>query len=366
MRTPRSLDLEITSRCNLRCRYCYYFQNEAVDYRDLPTREWLEFFEELGRCAVMNVTLQGGEPFLRDDLESLIRGIAANRMRFTILTNGTLIDDRIAAFIAGTGRCTTVQVSVDGSCAETHDASRGPGAFARTVAGIKALQRNGAPVSCRVTVTRRNVDDLENTARFLLEELGLSAFGTNAAGYLGTCRTNARDMLLSVEERTRAMQTLTRLAEKYEGRISASAGPLAEARHWRGMEEARRARAPADSNGGRLTGCNCHANSMAVRADGAMVPCVMLAHLEMGRINRDPLERVWQDSPVLRRLRQRGSIPLDRFEFCGDCAYVPYCTGNCPALAYTLTGEIDHPSPNACLREFLRAGGQVPGMGDAT
>jgi MoaA/NifB/PqqE/SkfB family radical SAM enzyme len=47
MRTPRTLDIEITARCNLRCRYCYFFNNSAVDYRELPADEWLKFFDEL-------------------------------------------------------------------------------------------------------------------------------------------------------------------------------------------------------------------------------------------------------------------------------------------------------------------------------
>jgi molybdenum cofactor biosynthesis enzyme MoaA len=62
MRTPRAVDLEITSRCNARCRYCYYLNNEGVDYQDLPTKKWLAFFEELGRAKVMQVCLAGGEP----------------------------------------------------------------------------------------------------------------------------------------------------------------------------------------------------------------------------------------------------------------------------------------------------------------
>ena len=114
MRTPRTVDVEITSRCNLRCRYCYYFDNSAVEYHDLPTEEWLQFFNELGQCAVMDVTIQGGEPFIRKDLPALIDGIVKNRMRFCILSNGTLIDDEIVAYIADTGRCDYVQVSVDG------------------------------------------------------------------------------------------------------------------------------------------------------------------------------------------------------------------------------------------------------------
>ena len=88
MRTPRKLDIEITARCNLRCRYCYFFNNPAVEYRDLPTDEWLTFFDELGSLGVMNVTLAGGEPFIREDLPTLLEGIVRNRMRFSLLSNG--------------------------------------------------------------------------------------------------------------------------------------------------------------------------------------------------------------------------------------------------------------------------------------
>ena len=93
MRTPRKLDIDITARCNLRCRYCYFFSNPAVEYRDLPTEEWLRFFDELGTLGVMEVTLAGGEPFIREDLATLLEGIVRNRMRFSILSNGALIDD---------------------------------------------------------------------------------------------------------------------------------------------------------------------------------------------------------------------------------------------------------------------------------
>ncbi len=361
MRTPRNVDLEITSRCNLRCRYCYYYDNPAVEYRDLPTDEWLQFLDELGRCAVMNVTLQGGEPFIRKDLPLLLESIVRNRMRFSILSNGTLIDDEIAAFIASTGRCDYVQVSVDGSGPETHDACRGRGSFAGAIRGIRTLQRHGIPVAVRVTIHRHNVHDLENTARFLLEDLGLASFGTNSAGYLGSCRLNVDDVLLTTEERQLAMETLLRLSEKYEGRISAQAGPLAEARHWRRMVEARAQGAPPFSNGGRLTACGGPNSKIAVRADGMIIPCTMLAHMELGRINRDTLAEVWQHSPALNRFRQRHTIPLTEFDFCADCPYSPYCTGNCPGLAYTLTGEVDHPSPDACLRRFLEDGGTLVG-----
>ena len=359
MRSPRTLDVEITARCNLRCRYCYFFQNPAVDYRDLPTDEWLKFFDELGSLGVMNVTVAGGEPFIREDLPLLLEGIVRNRMRFSLLSNGALIEDEIAAFLAGTQRCDYVQVSVDGSCAEVHDACRGKGSFDGAMRGIRILQRQRVKVAARVTIHRHNVNDLEKVAHLLLNELGLSGFGTNSAGYLGACRLNADDVLLTVQERQVAMGKLLRLTEKYDGRISAAAGPLAEARMWRRMEEARAQGTSAFPNGGRLTACGCPSNKIAVRADGMIVPCNMLAHVELGRINQDSLAEIWHHSPALNQLRRRHTIPLTEFEFCAGCSYIPYCTGNCPGLAYTLTGQVDHPSPDACLRRFLEEGGAI-------
>jgi len=360
MRTPRKLDIEITSRCNLRCRYCYFFHNPAVDYRDLPTEEWLKFFDELGSLGVMDVTLAGGEPFIREDLTSLLEGLVRNRMRFSLLSNGALIDDEIAAFLARTGRCECVQISVDGSFAVVHDTCRGQGSFDGAIRGIRTLQRHRISVAVRVTIHRHNIDDLENIAHFLLEELGLPGFGTNSAGYMGTCRLNADDVMLTSAERQLVMATLLRLTAKYAGRISASAGPLADGRMWHRMEEARAQGKPTFHNGGRLTACGCPSSKIAVRADGAIVPCNMLNHIELGRINHDSLAEIWQNSPALNQLRSRHTIPLTNFKFCADCQYIPYCTGNCPGLAYTITGQVDHPSPDACLRRFLEEGGAIP------
>jgi len=281
-------------------------------------------------------------------------------MRFALLSNGALITDEIATFIAQTRRCDYVQISLDGSRAETHDACRGRGSFDGAVRGIRTLQRHAVRLAVRVTIHRYNVHDLEAVAHLLLDELGLPGFGTNSAGYLGNCRLNADEVMLTTAERQLAMETLLRLEAQYPGRIQASAGPLAEGRMWRRMEAARLAKAPPFRNGGHLTACGCPVNKIAVRADGVIVPCNMLAHIELGRINHDDLAEVWLHAPALNALRQRSTISLAAFDFCAGCEYQPYCTGNCPGLAYTLTGQVDHPSPDACLRLFLADGGQIP------
>ena len=360
MKTPRSLDLAITNNCNLRCTYCSHFTGAGDVGQDLPQEEWLQFFEELNRCAVMNVTISGGEPFCRKDLPELIEWIVSNRMRFNILSNGTLIIDEMADFLSSTGRCDGVQVSIDGSIPMTHDACRGEGNFLRAMQGIKSLQKYNVPVSVRVTIHRKNVNDLNNIAELLLEGIGLPSFSTNSAAHMGLCRQNAEQVQLTAEERTLAMETLLRLTKKYNGRISATAGPLAEGRDWLEMEKSLREGKESINGRGYLSSCNGPMNTLAVRADGVMVPCGQMSHIELGRIDIDDLQEVWQEHPELKKLRERHDIPLSNFEFCRGCEYINYCTGNCPALAYTILGKENHPSPDACLKRFLEAGGRLP------
>jgi SynChlorMet cassette radical SAM/SPASM protein ScmE len=354
------MDLLITARCNLRCTYCSHFTSGSDVQRDLPTEVWLKFFEELRQCAVMDVCFQGGEPFIREDFKDLIRGVVKNRMRFSVLTNGTLITDELASFLAGTGRCNSIQVSIDGATARTHDVCRGKGNFSRAVEGLKLLLKHDVPATVRVTIHRGNVHDIDKIATLLLEHFGLPGFSTNSAAYLGLCRRNTEEILLTHQERSLAMRTLAELVKTYDGRISASAGPLAEARGWMAMERARVEGREAQPGQGFLTGCGGPMERIGVRADGVMVPCVQIPDMALGRINTDGLQEIWQHHPDLNRFRNRRRIPLSEFEFCKECPYMPYCTGNCPASSYAIVHNAYHPSPEGCLRRFLHAGGQLP------
>lgn len=361
MNTPRSMDLLITGACNLRCTYCSHFSSQGDVGGDLSTEEWLEFFEELGRCAVLSVCLQGGEPFIREDLGTLVHGIVRNRMRFSILSNGTLITDESAALIASTGRCDVVQLSIDGCLPRVHDAFRGIGSFEKATSGMRILLNHGVPLSVRITIHRENVDHLEEIVEYLLDDVGLPGLSTNSADYLGLCRGNADRVRLTHNERCKAMATLTKLEKKYGGRISASAGPLAEARIWSEMEEALREGSPGLPGGGYLTGCGGPFRTLAVRADGTFVPCAQLPGMALGRINRDDLREVWLNHPELRRFRDRSMIPLNRFAFCKDCRYINYCRGGCPAIADTTVGDPYHPNPGSCYRRSVPEGASTLG-----
>jgi SynChlorMet cassette radical SAM/SPASM protein ScmE len=180
--TPRHVDIAVTGRCNLSCAYCFYAE-EMTARSDLPTRQWLDFFKVLGDAGVMTVCLTGGEAFSRPDFFELVDGVIANRMRYSVLSNGTLITAKtLAEFEKGKRRrrLDSIQISIDGASADVHDHSR-PNSFNRALHGLRLLKDAGFPMNVRVTINRFNYTDLENTARLLLEEVSLSGFSTNEA-----------------------------------------------------------------------------------------------------------------------------------------------------------------------------------------
>lgn len=351
IRTPRSMDLELTSRCNASCSYCYYLNNPDVAYHDLPTASWLSIIEELARCKIMNVCMQGGEPLLRQDFLTLVDAVVANRMRFSVLTNGSLMSAEIAGHLKATRRCNLIQISLDGSTAAVHEQLRGKGTFAKALAAIKTLQDAELPVTVRVTVHPGNIADLKDVTSLLLDDLQLPRFSTNASTMLGSAEKYNEETLLTPRDRLKAMRILAALAEAYPGRIEASAGPLADWQMFHAMEKARRRGQPLAGRG-KLVGCGCIFDRLAVRADGALVPCVMLPQMVLGRLGEDRLDEVWQHAPDLQKMRSRCSTLLSAFAQCHDCPWWESCTGNCPGTIYALTGDVNRPCPHACLRRF--------------
>jgi len=357
---PKSFDISLTGKCNLHCKYCFYAE-EMQSRPDLPLEQWQTFFEELGHLAVRDVCLSGGEVFVRPDLWELIDSVIANRMRYSILTNGTLLANNIIQeFEIGKRRkrLSSIQVSIDGSCPEVHDKSRGNGSFDKAVRGLRLLKKAGFPVTSRVTVNRYNVDDLENICRLLLDDIGLGSFGTNDAMPMGAGCSNQASIALLPEQQVRAMKSLARLAERYDGRVQATAGPLAK---WRGYREMEHAKETGEKTTtwqmGYLTACGCMYSKLSVHHEGLITPCNILAKLEMGRMNVDSLREIWKTHPTLQALKDRRQIPMDRVPGCEDCEWAPFCNGSCPGLAYEMTGDFNRANPHDCYRKFLEETG---------
>jgi SynChlorMet cassette radical SAM/SPASM protein ScmE len=351
MSSPKNVDIAITGKCNLACKYCFY-ADEMVARTNLPTERWLKFFDELGSLGVMTVCLTGGEVFTRPDLFELIDGIIKNRMRYSILSNATLItEDTLKQFKIGKRRqrLNSIQISVDGSRADVHDLSR-PKSFGRALRGLKLLKETGYPVTVRVTINRHNIDDLENVAHLLLDDVGLPSFSINEAYACGATDRTEGDIILTHSQRQKAMDVLTMLSNQYDQRIMATAGPLMLAKQLITMDQMMVSGQTSLSGCGTLSACGGVFSKLAIHHDGTMIPCHLLSTLHLGTIGIDNLQEVWLNHPTMIALRQRYNIPLSSLETCRGCSYQGFCTGGCPGGAEYSNGDFNTRNPMDCYR----------------
>ncbi len=358
---PKSVEIALTGRCNLSCKYCYY-ADSMTSRRDLPTERWLEILKELGDIGVQRVCLSGGEVFVRPDIFTLIDGVIENRMRYSLLSNGTLItEDTITAFQAGKRRIRldSIQISIDGSCAEIHDRSRPPKSFDRAIRGLRLLAHAKFPVTVRVTLNHHNINDLPQIAALLIEDIGLSGFSTNEVMSMGAARCSGHNIVLSTEERKQAMTILTELNEQYRGKISATAGPLAMATMVEDIEAGVAAGETGRPGKGTLNSCGGVFSKMAILHDGTMVPCDMLPTLVMGVAGMHPVREAWRNSPAINAVRYRRNVPLSALPECSGCKYTGFCTGGCPAMVMAKTGRLIGIDPRNCYRAFHQDEGRT-------
>ena len=357
---PLTLDLSLTGRCNLKCPYCFY-AHEMASRPDLPTEAWISFFSELGDLGVQSATLSGGEAFLRPDLWDLVDALMAHRMRYSLLTNGTLITETAVRALVQTkrrARLDVIQVSLDGSRAGIHDACRAPGSFEKTARGLRLLKDAGLPVTVRVTINRHNVDDLEGIARYVLDECGIPSLSTNEAVAIGAGCDNREQIGLDGLDQIKAMKALAELQQRYPGLITSQAGPLTKLAMYRDMEQARATGKTVEGwIMGRLSACGGVFSKLAVHHDGVIVPCNMLSTLELGRIGKNSLSKVWRNHPTLLSLRARRRIPMTEVPGCETCEWASFCNGSCPGLALEITGDYNHANPHDCYRRFLKETG---------
>ena len=141
LQTPVTLIFFVTSRCNLRCSHCFYWQelNTASD-KELSIDEIRKIARSFKHPVSLSLT--GGEPFLRKDLKEIIEAFheGCGTKEVGIATNGTLTENTVetirSILEAGNLSNLSVQVSLDG-LEQTHDAIRGvKGSFQKAMATI--------------------------------------------------------------------------------------------------------------------------------------------------------------------------------------------------------------------------------------
>lgn len=140
----------VTYRCSRRCAYCAVWRRPTVE---MPTGTILDLVDQMAAMGVQRLSLLGGEPMVRDDIGDIVSRAKRRGLTVNLLSNGHRIAERIDT-LAGLD---FLSLSIDGP-AELHDAQRGRGSFAESVAALEAARSRGIPVWATMVLTRHNVE----------------------------------------------------------------------------------------------------------------------------------------------------------------------------------------------------------------
>ncbi|MBN2359802.1 MAG: radical SAM protein [Deltaproteobacteria bacterium] len=311
----RYLFIEITQRCNLRCRHCGSDCTADTRYDELTTAEWLGFFEYLRqnfdrRKLLLCVT--GGEPFCAPDFEQILRGLGRCDLAWGLVTNGYALTEKNLQRAVDHG-VQTITVSLDG-LRESHDWLRDrDGSFERALAGIERTARARLPFFDVVTcVHPRVLGELDALER-LLSERGVLAWRLFSIFPKGRAREN-RELLLDdaqlaellrwIGQRRRALPPDTLRPEfSCEGYLPPAVDAAVR---------------------GEPYFCRAGISIASVLCDGAISACPNISRtLVQGNIRRDDFKTVWEKG--FARFRDRSWMQRGP---CVGCADWKRCQGN--------------------------------------
>ena len=159
----------ITRTCNLRCVHCYADSHAERYPGELSWEQCCAVIDDLADYKVNALLLSGGEPLIHPQLPQILQRATEKGLKVTISTNGTRITPDMARLFKDLG-VAYVGISLDGIGA-VHDKFRGvQGAFDGAIRGFKLCEEVGQKTGLRLTLTRNNVQSMEQILNFIEQE----------------------------------------------------------------------------------------------------------------------------------------------------------------------------------------------------
>ena len=339
----KALCLHVAHVCNLNCSYCFASQGKYHGDRALMSfevgRRALDFLvEHSGTRKNLEVDFFGGEPLMNFDVVKALVAYARSieqavgkHFRFTLTTNGVLVDDEVIDF--ANRECYNVVLSLDGR-KEIHDRFRvdyaGNGSWERIVPKFQRFveQRGGKGYYMRGTFTHANPDFLKDIQTML--ELGFTELSMEpvvCAPDDPSALTKADKPIVMKQYEALAKLMLERDQEGrpftfYHYMIDLTGGPCIYKR---------------------ISGCGSGTEYMAVTPWGDLYPC----HQFVGE-ERFKLGDIWNGVTNAEMQAQFAACNVYARPECRDCWARLYCSGGCAANAYHATGKITGTYPYGC------------------
>ena len=321
---------EITLACNLKCAHCGSRAGK-VRPTELSTAECFDVVDQLARLGTREITIIGGEAYLRRDWTDIIARITSHGILASMQTGGrALTEERIrAAKDAGLGTC---GVSVDG-LEELHDELRGvKGSFRAAMNALELLDKYDIPHGSNTQIGSRTMPQLRGVLHEIAKR-GARGWQVQLTVAMGNAVDN--DHLLM--QPYQLLELMPLLAELYDEARSLGVGmqPGNNIGYFGPYEHKWR----SGNQEQHWTGCAAGHAVMGIEADGTIKGCPSLPTVGFsgGNVRDLTLEDIWTYSREIRFSRDRQIHEL--WGRCRDCYYADVCRGGCTWTSTVLFGR---------------------------
>jgi len=320
---PRMGLYEITLRCNMRCIHC---GSSAGKNRinELTTEEWNNVTKQLAYLNCKEITILGGEPFLRKDWYEISKEINEYGIKITYITNGLLIDNKTIEKIKKINP-KAVAISIDGAKKETHEKIRRvKGSYNKCFEVISNLQKAGISTTVVTSINKLNFQELP-ALRNLLINKGI-VWQLQIAIPLGRFK---KELLLTKKEFYAAALFIASTRTKYSTKELPIIGS-----HCFGYYSKKLRNAMVFP----WHGCQAGISTIGIQSNGEIKGCLSLpSELIEGNIRKNSISEIWNGPNFCSYNRNFKKSALTNN--CVDCKFGKKCRGGCMSVSLGVTGK---------------------------
>jgi len=345
LQPPEMLTLMITGRCNLQCRHCWLDCGPDSAVAPVPKNVVSGIIDGFTRLGGTGLTLTGGEVLTHPDWFDILAFACEHTglKEVCLQTNAMLVTPHMAAEVSGlsSGKL-SIQISMDGASAKSHDLVRGKGSFDLVLRGLDFLLKAGMGPRIRVAFTEmaHNFDEIPRLMK-KLEAFGIRQMVSSTLVKDGRAgRTNR--LALPTPDQYAEMVNLYQSDAAFRSFYD-KMGSISTIEWYKGRS------IPAKRV------CSC-IKTPFINAEGRMYPCVMLPaeKYSVGEVHQRPMADVvraalplWSQLPVMEQKRREA------LENCKGCPGKAHCQGGCMGRAYAVSGDLMSAEDRCALRRAV-------------
>jgi radical SAM protein with 4Fe4S-binding SPASM domain len=321
---------ELTLRCDLACAHCGSRAGRARP-DELDTAGCLDLVAQMAALGVLEVTVIGGEAYLRGDWLTIVRAVREAGMQCSMTTGGRGLTAEMARGAAAAG-LQSASVSIDGN-EPTHDRLRGvTGAHRSALAAAGYIRAAGMGLSVNTQINRLSMRELPDVLETIIAA-GAKAWQIQLTVAMGR-GADEPELLLQPEDMLELHPLLAGLKRRCD-EAGVALWPGNNIGYFGPFESVLR----GGVSRGHMSSCGAGCTTLGIEADGAIKGCPSLHTVPWtgGNIRDASLRDIWERSAPLRYMRDRTVDDL--WGYCRTCYYADVCRAGCTWTGFSLFGK---------------------------